>query len=194
MPKYEFVAVDFDGTLCADTFPEVGEPKALVIDYVKRLAAEGSKIILYTSRENGTRPLLNEAVAFCKAQGIPLYAVNENPGKTFTGLKWDSGAKYSTHDRHLKEPLLEYTGREVESMSFSMFFSVFLGVNPISEVAKLLQAMRRGEVHPLIIGPKAYGTNKWVITKVSTSLDRYDNRGNLLVSKVSVTMKSYSSR
>lgn len=79
MPKYEFVAVDFDGTLCADAFPEVGEPKALVIDYVKRLAAEGPKIILYTSRENGTRPLLNEAVAFCKAQGIPLYAVNENP-------------------------------------------------------------------------------------------------------------------
>ncbi len=80
MPKYEFVAVDFDGTLCADAFPEVGEPKALVIDYVKRLAAEGSKIILYTSRENGSRKLLDEAVAFCKAQEIPLYAVNENPG------------------------------------------------------------------------------------------------------------------
>ena len=83
MPKYEFVAVDFDGTLCADAFPEVGEPKALVIDYVKRLAAEGSKIILYTCRENGTRKLLDEAVAFCKAQGIPLYAVNENPGNPF---------------------------------------------------------------------------------------------------------------
>lgn len=126
--------------------------------------------------------------------GDITFAVSRKEVKTFTGLKWDSGAKYSTHDRHLKEPLLEYTGREVESMSFSMFFSAFLGVNPISEVAKLLQAMRRGEVHPLIIGPKAYGTNKWVITKVSTSLDRYDNRGNLLVSKVSVTMKSYSSR
>ena len=126
--------------------------------------------------------------------GDITFAVSRKQIKTFDGLKWDSGAKYSTHDRHLKEPLLEYTGREVESMSFSMFFSVFLGVNPISEVAKLLQAMRRGEVHPLIIGPKAYGTNKWVITKVSTSLDRYDNRGNLLVSKVSVTMKSYSSR
>ena len=96
MPKYEFVAVDFDGTLCADTFPEVGEPKALVIDYVKRLAAEGSKIILYTSRENGTRPLLNEAVAFCKAQGIPLYAVNENPGNPHAaknGLKHSDGRK-----------------------------------------------------------------------------------------------------
>lgn len=80
MPKYEFVAVDFDGTLCADAFPEVGEPKPFVIDYVKRLAEEGSKIILYTSRENGSRKLLDEAVAFCKAQEIPLYAVNENPG------------------------------------------------------------------------------------------------------------------
>lgn len=85
MPKYEFVAVDFDGTLCESAFPEVGEPKALVIDYVKRLAAEGSKIILYTCRENGTRKLLDEAVEFCKAQEIPLYAVNENPGNPFSG-------------------------------------------------------------------------------------------------------------
>ena len=68
MPKYEFVAVDFDGTLCANAFPEVGAPNRAVIEYVKRLAAEGAKIILYTSRENRTRRLLDEAVAFCKAQ------------------------------------------------------------------------------------------------------------------------------
>lgn len=78
--KYEFVAVDFDGTLCTNLFPEIGEPKLLVIGYVKKLAKEGSKIILHTCRENGTRPLLDEAVAFCKAQEIPLFAVNENPG------------------------------------------------------------------------------------------------------------------
>lgn len=81
--KFEFVAVDFDGTLCADAFPEIGEPRPLVIEYVKALAAHGSKIILHTSRENGTRRLLDEAVEFCKAQGIPLFAVNENPGNTY---------------------------------------------------------------------------------------------------------------
>jgi hypothetical protein len=126
--------------------------------------------------------------------GDITFAVSRNQIKTFDGLKWDSGAKYSTHDRHLKEPLLEFTGTDVESMTFTMFFSAFLGVNPIAEVSKLLKAMRRGEVHRLVIGPKAYGTNKWVITKLSNSLNRYDNRGNLLVAKVSVTMKSYSSR
>ena len=96
MSKYEFVAVDFDGTICADAFPEVGAPNRAVIDYVKRLAADGSKIILYTSRENGTRKLLDEAVAFCKEQGIPLYAVNENPGNPNAakiGLKPSDGRK-----------------------------------------------------------------------------------------------------
>lgn len=126
--------------------------------------------------------------------GDVVFAVSRKEIKTFTGLKWDSGAKYSTHDRHLKAPLLEFTGTDVESMSFSMFFSVFLGVNPMTEIAKLLTAMRKGEVHRLVIGPKAYGTNKWVITKLSNSLDRYDNRGNLLVAKVNVTMKSYAGR
>lgn len=126
--------------------------------------------------------------------GDITFAVSRNQIKTFDGLKWDSGAKYSTHDRHLKEPLLEFTGTDVESMTFTMFFSAFLGVNLIAEVSKLLKAMRRGEVHRLVIGPKAYGTNKWVITKLSNSLPRYDNRGNLLVAKVSVTMKSYSGR
>lgn len=126
--------------------------------------------------------------------GDITFAVSRKEIKTFDGLKWESSVKYSTHERHLKEPLLEFTGQDVESMSFSMFFSVFLGVNPISEITKLLQAMRRGEVHRLVIGSKAYGTDKWVITKLSNSLERYDNRGNLLVASVNVTMQSYASR
>lgn len=96
MPKYEFVAVDFDGTLCTNAFPEIGEPNPVVIGYVRKLAAEGSKIILYTSRENGTRKLLDEAVAFCKAQEIPIHAVNENPWNPYAatiGLKPSDGRK-----------------------------------------------------------------------------------------------------
>ena len=94
--KFEFVAVDFDGTLCSNAFPEIGEPRPLVIEYVKTLAAHGSKIILHTSRENGTRRLLDEAVEFCKAQGIPLFAVNENPGNTYVeaiGLTYKDNRK-----------------------------------------------------------------------------------------------------
>lgn len=80
---FETIAVDFDGTLCENRFPDIGEPKPLVIEYIKRQAAAGAKIILHTCRENGTRPLLREAIAFCAAQGISLYAVNENPYNQF---------------------------------------------------------------------------------------------------------------
>lgn len=126
--------------------------------------------------------------------GDVTFAVSRQQIKTFDGLKWESSVEYAEHKRHLKEPLLEFTGKNVESMSFSMFFSAFLGVKPIDEVAKLLMAMRNAEVHYLVIGPKAYGTNKWVISKLSNALDRYDNKGNLLVAKVDVTMNSYSER
>ena len=74
------VAVDFDGTLCEDNFPEIGDPKTKLIGFVKKLASHGARIILHTCRENGeSRAYLDEAVGFCIKQGIPLYAVNRNP-------------------------------------------------------------------------------------------------------------------
>lgn len=80
---YQTIAVDFDGTLCENAFPEIGQPKPLMIAFVKQEAAEGKKIILHTCRENGTRPLLDEAVSFCREHEIPLYAINENPDNPY---------------------------------------------------------------------------------------------------------------
>lgn len=68
-------AIDFDGTLCVEDFPRIGEPKLLVIAYVKQLKAQGHKLILWTCR--GGR-YLQEAVDFCASHGIIFDAVNEN--------------------------------------------------------------------------------------------------------------------
>ncbi len=85
--KYEVVAVDFDGTICENAFPDIGKPKKNIIKYVKRLAKEGSKIILFTCREDGEkRKLLSEAVEFCEKHDIPIYAVNENPDNIYPAL------------------------------------------------------------------------------------------------------------
>lgn len=81
---YKTIAVDFDGTLCEFAFPEIGEPKPYVIEFLKMQQAAGAHIILSTCRANGTkRALLDEAVQFCKEQGIDLYAINENPDNTY---------------------------------------------------------------------------------------------------------------
>lgn len=68
-------AVDFDGTLCRDRYPEIGEPKTAVIRFVKRLRQHGDKLILWTCRSGDD---LDAAVAWCEAVGITFDAVNDN--------------------------------------------------------------------------------------------------------------------
>lgn len=38
-------AVDFDGTLCEDAFPEIGAPRFAVIEFVKTARAAGDMLI-----------------------------------------------------------------------------------------------------------------------------------------------------
>ncbi len=126
--------------------------------------------------------------------GGMVFKVSDKEINTFKGLKWNSGAKFTEHQIHLKEPLLEFTGPESETITFTMIFSAYLGVNPIKEIDKLLLATRKGEAHRLVIGSKTYGKSKWVIVKLSTNLEKYDGSGNLVHASVSVNMKSYQSR
>lgn len=69
------IAVDFDGTLCENKFPEIGEPKKYIIDIVKELKRQGNKIILWSCRSG--QPLI-KAVMWCAEQGLLFDAVNEN--------------------------------------------------------------------------------------------------------------------
>lgn len=126
--------------------------------------------------------------------GDLVFSVSRNKVKTFDGLKWEVSARYVKHDRHLKKQLLEFVGTDTESISFTMLFSVLLGTDPMREIENLRSAVLSGDVSRLIIGSKAYGKTKWVITKISNQLTRYDNRGNLLAAKVDVTMESYEAR
>ncbi len=69
------IAVDFDGTLCEERWPGIGKPNWPVIHELIRRQADGDRIILWTCREG---PLLDKAVAWCKAHGIQFDAINSN--------------------------------------------------------------------------------------------------------------------
>lgn len=77
------IAVDFDGTIVEHKYPAIGKEIPFAIDTLKTLAAEGHKLILWTSRDG---ELLDEALAFCKERGLEFYAVNSNypPGALFS--------------------------------------------------------------------------------------------------------------
>lgn len=69
------IAVDFDGTLCEDAYPEIGKPKQDIIQVIKQCKEEGCKIILWTCRN---REQLIHAVDWCMEQGLEFDAVNRN--------------------------------------------------------------------------------------------------------------------
>ena len=56
--NYKIYAVDFDGTLCEDSWPEIGKPNDALINRVIELREEGNKIILWTCSQlvQGTWP------------------------------------------------------------------------------------------------------------------------------------------
>ncbi len=73
--KSLLIAVDFDGTVVEDAYPKIGKPKLFAFETLKKMQEEGHRLILWTYRA-GKR--LNEAVKFCKENGIEFYAVNKS--------------------------------------------------------------------------------------------------------------------
>lgn len=73
------IAVDFDGTLCENAYPEIGEPKEDIIQVVKNYKENGWKVILWTCRN---REQLIQAVDWCLEQGLEFDAINQNIPET----------------------------------------------------------------------------------------------------------------
>ena len=69
------IAVDFDGTIVEHEFPEIGKEKLFAFLTLKELNKRGARLILWTFR---TGKELEEAVEFCRKNGIEFYAVNKN--------------------------------------------------------------------------------------------------------------------
>ncbi len=69
------IAIDFDGTIVEHEFPKIGKEMLFAFATIKELHKKGHKLILWTYR---TGELLDEAVAYCKKNGVEFYAVNKN--------------------------------------------------------------------------------------------------------------------
>ena len=65
-------AVDFDGTLCINSkWPDIGDANVELFEFLIKKKSDGNHIILWTCR-------CEEAVEFCKENGLEFDAVNDN--------------------------------------------------------------------------------------------------------------------
>lgn len=69
------IAIDFDGCLCDNAWPDIGAPHMDVINAAIAEQENGAALILWTCRVGG---LLEAAVDWCSSFGLEFDAVNEN--------------------------------------------------------------------------------------------------------------------
>lgn len=69
------IAVDFDGTIVDHEYPLIGKEKLFAFQTLRELDKKGALLILWTFR---TGKELDEAVEFCRKNGLEFYAVNKN--------------------------------------------------------------------------------------------------------------------
>ena len=81
------IAVDFDGTLCENKWPKIGEPNTELINQLIEEQKNGAVIILWTCRE---RRLLKAAVSWAKSQGLEFDHVNRNAPERVRAFNNDS--------------------------------------------------------------------------------------------------------
>lgn len=74
-PDSKIIAVDFDGTIVEHAYPAIGKEMLFAFATLKEMQKKGHKLILWTFRSG---PLLEEAVEYCRKNGIEFYAVNRN--------------------------------------------------------------------------------------------------------------------
>jgi len=98
--KNLIIAIDFDGTIVEDAYPNIGKPMIFAFETMKKLQSEGHRLILWTYR---TDKKLQEAVNFCKQQGLEFYAINKSyPEEEFDGkISRKINATFFVDDRNI---------------------------------------------------------------------------------------------
>ncbi len=69
------IAVDFDGTIVEHRYPAIGNEKMFAFQTLKALQEQHHQLILWTIR---TGKELQEALEYCRNNGVEFYAVNKN--------------------------------------------------------------------------------------------------------------------
>ena len=108
----KIIAVDFDGCLCKNEYPEIGEPNHSVIEALDLEASTGANVILWTCR---TGELLKQAVDWCDKHCIPYSFVNENDPSAIQRFGGDTRKVYADEYWDDKAVVKLFTYKEIHN-------------------------------------------------------------------------------
>ena len=115
MNHSKIIAVDFDGTICQNNWPDIGEANWLVIWELLERKAQGDKIILWTCRDGQK---LEDALMWCANRGLTFDAVNDNLPENIAYFR-NNNRKVFAHEYWDDRAVPVSTNRETGEISVS---------------------------------------------------------------------------
>ncbi len=95
----KIIAIDFDGTIVENRYPKIGKEMPFAFQTLKMLQNDGHRLILWTVRVGRE---LDEALEFCRKNGVEFYAANENfQGEEMKGAPRKLNADIFVDDRNV---------------------------------------------------------------------------------------------
>lgn len=112
------IAIDFDGTIVENSYPDIGTPKLSVINAIKAMQEAGHEFILWTCRDG---ELLDQAVQFLEQQGLHFTKINQDSDyhlNAYEGTPRKIGADLYVDDKALSPDSFVEIARMVEKWKY----------------------------------------------------------------------------
>jgi len=107
-------------------------------------------------------------------------------------FKRDSKARYAEHKIIGRPAILEFLGRELEAIKFTMLFAKSLGISDLlQEVHKLREMCWNGTAEFFCLNNHLYSENKMIIESVGEEVKHFSGTGEHILTEVDVSLKEY---
>ena len=119
------------------------------------------------------------------ALGDIVFRVSPWQVRTFKNMQRTRSARYATHNRHMKKPLIEMVGLDADKITFTVTLCESLGVRPDDDLLVLNEMIQNGEYALLTFGNRLYG--RGVVQSIQETYVRHNKNGSPSEVNVNIT-------
>ena len=181
-------------------FPEAETSVEIECKGKMRVKSEGELTIESGAGITLLAPLINfneveysyvGAIGTKEINDVIVFEVSDEKVLAFQNFVRSNKARYSKHDILQKKPILEFIGADLDSIDLQITLKAELGVNPRSEMDKLIKIQRDGITVSIMIGGSGFGVYRWFITDLNMTWERIDAKGILTSAVCDLTLQEY---
>lgn len=121
--------------------------------------------------------------------GTVVFQVSEEQLALVSHVQHKAAARVEEHQVVGEKPRLEFIAPELEEISFSVFWHIAFGLNPLTEIKKLRELCNAGAAYHLILGGHNFG--KCLLLDMSDDWGHSGPKGAPLTARASLTFKEY---